>query len=72
MPPAKEFHPGDVVRMRKPHPCGGQEWAITRVGADVGLRCLKCNRRVMLTRSNFEKRVKEIVSSADSDTPVRE
>jgi hypothetical protein len=53
---------GDVVQLRKPHPCGGLEWVVTRVGADIGLRCLTCGRRVMLTRAEFEKRVKKIVS----------
>jgi hypothetical protein len=72
MPSVKEFHPGDVVRMRKPHPCGGQEWTITRVGADVRLRCLKCGRRVMLSRSHFEKRIKETISSAVLNSAAEE
>lgn len=58
-----EIHVNDVVRLRKPHPCGGSEWVVTRVGADIGIRCLTCGRRVMLPRSHFEKRVKEIVDS---------
>lgn len=61
----------DVVRMRKPHPCGGYEWAVTRVGADIGIRCLTCGRRVMLPRSRFEKRVRHITHSDDTqgETP---
>ncbi|MGD1991794.1 MAG: DUF951 domain-containing protein [Anaerolineae bacterium] len=59
----------DIVRMRKPHPCGGSEWVVTRVGADIGIRCLTCQRRVMLPRSRFEKRVKQVV---DSGTPTEE
>ena len=58
-----EIQVDDVVRLRKPHPCGGREWVVTRVGADIGIRCLTCGRRVMLPRSRFEKRVKEIVES---------
>jgi hypothetical protein len=54
---------GDRVRMRKPHPCGGHEWEVTRIGADIGIRCLTCNRRVMLPRSKFEKQVKTILNS---------
>jgi hypothetical protein len=54
---------GDVVRLRKQHPCGGFEWEVTRVGADIGLRCLTCGRRVLLPRSKVEKRIKSIVSS---------
>jgi hypothetical protein len=53
---------GDQVRLRKPHPCGGYEWRVYRLGADVGLRCLGCGRRVMLSRAEIEKRVKAIVS----------
>lgn len=52
---------GDRVRMRKPHPCGGYEWEVTRVGADIGICCLTCGRRVLLPRSKFEKRVKKIL-----------
>jgi len=49
--------------MRKPHPCGGYEWEITRIGADIGMRCLTCERRVMLPRSKFEKRVKAVLDT---------
>ncbi|CAG1005864.1 MAG: DUF951 domain-containing protein [Anaerolineae bacterium] len=57
-----EIQIGDVVQMRKTHPCGGDQWQIYRVGADVGIRCLKCGRRVMLTRREFEKGVKKKIS----------
>jgi len=62
-----EIHIGDRVRMRKPHPCGGYEWEITRIGADIRLRCLTCGRRVMLPRNRFEKQVKAILSAGDSE-----
>ena len=52
---------GAKVRMRKAHPCGGTDWEIVRIGADIGMRCLTCQRRVMLPRSKFEKRVKIIL-----------
>ena len=52
---------GDKVRMRKPHPCGGYEWEVTRIGADIGMRCLTCERRVMLPRAKFAKRVKAVL-----------
>lgn len=58
-----DLHVGDIVRLRKKHPCGGFEWEITRVGADIGLRCLTCGRKVMLPRSKVEKRIKKVVSS---------
>jgi hypothetical protein len=51
-----------VVRLRKPHPCGGYEWTVTRLGADIGLECNTCQHRVMLTRRELSKRIKAIVS----------
>ena len=56
---------GDIARMRKQHPCGGFEWEITRIGADIGMRCLKCGRRVMLERGEFERRVNRLQPSED-------
>ena len=56
---------GDVVRMRKPHPCGSNEWDVVRLGADIGIRCRKCNRRVLLPRSQFVRRVKALVQRSD-------
>lgn len=56
---------GDVVRLRKPHPCGGFEWAVTRLGADIGLRCLQCGRRLMLARPTLERRLKAFVSRGE-------
>lgn len=52
---------GDLVRMRKAHPCGGFEWEVVRVGADIRVRCTSCDRRVMMSRSEMEKRVKTVV-----------
>jgi hypothetical protein len=51
---------GDRVRLRKPHPCGGYEWEVTRIGADIGIRCLTCGRRVLFPRAKLEKQVKSI------------
>ena len=59
-----ELHLDDVLRLRKPHPCGGYEWRVVRLGADIGLVCLACGRRVMLTRREVEKRTKAVVSRA--------
>ena len=59
-----EIKPGDIVRLRKAHPCGSYEWEVVRVGADIGLKCLKCQRRVLLTRDVFSRRVKEFVSKS--------
>jgi len=52
---------GDRVVMKKPHPCGGYEWEVVRVGADIGLRCSECQRRVLMSRSAMEKRLKSVV-----------
>ena len=53
---------GDVVRLRKPHPCGSFEWTVVRLGADIGLRCKGCEHRVLLSRRDLQKRLKVFVS----------
>ena len=60
---------GDVVRLKKPHPCGGFEWRIVRIGADIGLRCLTCGRRVLVARSKIEKRIKQVLLAEDGSEP---
>jgi hypothetical protein len=57
-----EVRLGDVVRLRKGHPCGGYDWEVVRLGADIGIVCQTCKRRVLLDRSVFEKRVKTFLS----------
>jgi hypothetical protein len=59
---------GDTVRLKKPHPCGGFEWRISRVGADIGLRCLTCGRRVLVPRSKIEKRIKRVIPAEEPST----
>lgn len=56
------FYIDDVVRLRKPHPCGSYEWTVVRVGADIGLVCKTCGRRVLLPRRVLEKRLKAFVA----------
>ena len=60
---------GDVVRLRKQHPCGGFEWKITRIGADIGLKCQTCGRRIMAPRSKIEKRIKSIKANPAGQLP---
>jgi hypothetical protein len=61
-----DLHMGDLVRLRKPHPCGGYEWKIVRLGADIGLECIRCGRRVLLPRRTLARRLKTILpKSAD-------
>ena len=54
----------DVLRLRKPHPCGGYEWKVVRLGADIGLECLRCGRRVLLPRRELARRLKKVVEKA--------
>lgn len=57
----KEYKLGSIVIMRKPHPCGENKWQVTRVGVDVKIKCIKCNREIMLTSLDFEKKLKKVV-----------
>lgn len=63
---------GDVVQMRKPHPCGGDTWRVVRLGAEIGIRCLTCDRKVLLPRATFERRVKRFVTRGSSTSPEPE
>ena len=59
-----EFSIGDIVQMKKTHPCGSNEWEVLRVGMDFRMKCCGCGHMVMLTRAKFEKSVKKIVKTA--------
>lgn len=59
----EDFNLGDIVLMKKQHPCGSSEWEIIRLGADIKIKCVGCGRLVMLPRSKFQKGVKKIVKS---------
>ena len=61
------FKIGDLAEMKKVHPCGSKQWVIYRVGADVGIRCVGCGRRVMLPRAKFEKQLKKIVNQESKE-----
>ncbi|MDO4376767.1 MAG: DUF951 domain-containing protein [bacterium] len=52
---------GSIVIMKKGHPCGENKWIVTRVGVDVKIKCLKCNREIMLSSLDFEKKLKKVV-----------
>jgi hypothetical protein len=64
------FYIDDVVRLRKPHPCGSLEWRVVRVGADIGLRCLKCDHKVLLPRRTLEKRLKAFIARGPDYQPA--
>ena len=55
-----DLKPGDVVRLKKAHPCGGYHWRVNRVGGDIGLRCQTCDHYVMVSRFRILRRIREI------------
>lgn len=60
----KEFQLGDIVKMKKQHPCGSYDWEVVRMGADIKIKCQGCSRIVMLARSEFEKKMIKVVIPA--------
>ena len=62
-----ELKQGDTVRLKKAHPCGEFFWTVTRLGADIGLVCRKCDRYVMMPRSQLTRRVREVIPNRTSD-----
>ena len=52
----------DKVVMKKPHPCGTNEWEVVRVGADIKIKCVKCSRIIMISRLDFNKKLKKVIS----------
>ena len=65
--PALTLYLGDLVRLRRPHPCGGDTWVIDRLGADIGLRCQTCDRHVLVERRTIERRLVEFVRRGDPE-----
>ncbi len=63
VPPTINLELGDILHLRKPHPCGGREWQVVRLGADIGLRCLTCGRRVLIPRAKLARQIKSITPS---------
>lgn len=61
----KEYQLHDRVIMKKGHPCGTNEWEIVRLGADIKIRCVHCNRIVMLPRIEFNRKIKKILNSEE-------
>jgi hypothetical protein len=60
-----ELYLGDLVRLRRPHPCGGDTWLIDRLGADIGLRCETCGRHVLVERAALERRISAFLRRGD-------
>ncbi len=67
----KQFELGDIVRMKKQHPCGSYNWEVVRMGADIKIKCQGCGRLVMLPRSQFEKRMVRVESKNNSGHPCQ-
>ena len=57
---------GDILRLRKAHPCGGTDWEVVRLGADIGLQCRGCQRRVILERPVLRRRIKAVVARGEA------
>jgi hypothetical protein len=63
---------GDIVHLRKPHPCGSRDWEVFRLGADIGIQCKGCGHRILLQRRDLSKRIKTIEARGSNDTPPSE
>lgn len=63
-----DIHVGDVLELKKPHPCGSRQWQVLRVGMDFKLRCAGCGHELMIPRSKAEKAVKKIIPREEADT----
>lgn len=57
-----DYKLGSIVVMKKPHPCGTNEWEIVRLGADIKIKCCNCGRNIMLSRVEFNKKLKKVIS----------
>lgn len=69
MPGPIDLYLDDVVQTRKAHPCGGNVWRVVRLGAEIGMRCEQCGRKVLLPRAEFERRVKRFLSRGPDAPP---
>jgi hypothetical protein len=59
---------GDVVKLKKQHPCGTNEWEVEKLGMDIGLKCVGCGRKVRLLRSKFDRRFRGYIRRASEET----
>lgn len=60
-----ELKPGDIISMKKPHPCGANRWEIIRTGMDFKARCCDCGRFIRMKRNKFEKSVSEVLEKSE-------
>ena len=66
-----EIKLGDIILLRKLHPCGGNEWLVVRLGADIGLECRRCGRRALLARRELARRIKTILPRDINDSATK-
>lgn len=66
---ALDVRMGDVIEMRKAHPCGARAWTVVRVGADIGLRCNGCERRILMDRPTLHRRAKQLLERGEAVDP---
>ncbi|GAB4467597.1 MAG: hypothetical protein Kow00124_00680 [Anaerolineae bacterium] len=64
-----DLHLNDILTLKKPHACGTNSWEVYRLGADIGLRCTGCDRRVLIPRSQLERRIRLITRGGESFKP---
>ncbi|MCQ2978530.1 MAG: DUF951 domain-containing protein [Clostridia bacterium] len=62
-----KYNVGDVLKLKKKHPCGSDEWVVTRIGADFKIKCMGCDHVIMIPRHELQKDVKKIVKKAEED-----
>lgn len=60
----------DILTLKKSHPCGSQQWKVTRIGADIGMKCVKCGHFVMVSRQKLEKAIREINRKGHTLKPI--
>lgn len=66
--PDEKINCGDIVRMKKPHPCGGFEWKVLRIGVDFRLECTTCGRTMLVARQDILKRITKIVKKSEDSS----
>ncbi|MBE3552345.1 MAG: DUF951 domain-containing protein [Kyrpidia tusciae] len=65
----KKYQLGDVVEMKRTHPCGTNAWTIIRMGMDIRIKCVHCGRSVLLPRAKFERNLKRVIRTEQLDSP---
>ncbi|MEI3611115.1 DUF951 domain-containing protein [Pseudogracilibacillus sp. SO30301A] len=63
----KQFSLNDIVEMKKQHPCGENKWRIIRMGMDIRIKCLGCDRSVLIPRNEFQKKLKKIIEKSEKE-----